>query len=83
LFDGYQTIEMTNPPKESKMDKFTIEIDLSNAAFDDAPMSELARILRKIADDLESGRVELTYDRRPIRDANGNTVGHFAGPWER
>jgi hypothetical protein len=52
--------------------KYTIEIDTSNAAFDDAPMHEVARILRELADYLEE--TDNATDQ-PLRDVNGNRVG--------
>lgn len=62
---------------------FKLSIDCANAAFceDDAPTQtsaapELARLLRAVADRLESGDTFNTY--RNIQDINGNTVGTFA-----
>jgi hypothetical protein len=49
-------------------------IDASgNAAFEDYPGAEFARILRKIADSFDAE--DLRYGMRPLRDRNGNTVG--------
>jgi hypothetical protein len=53
--------------------KLTIELDLDNAAFEDAPMTEAARILRRLATTLESYGPE--HDSR-LLDRNGNTVGY-------
>jgi hypothetical protein len=50
----------------------TIEIEMNNAAFTDAPAYELARILRRLADHVDDGGV-----CTPLRDSNGNTVGQF------
>lgn len=51
--------------------KATISINMDNAAFtEDGGRPELARILRKLADDVENGKAPV-----PLRDANGNTVG--------
>ena len=52
--------------------KVTIKIGTENAAFEtDAGLQdELARILRKLADDLEAGRYPLM-----LLDINGNRVG--------
>jgi hypothetical protein len=52
--------------------RFTLTIDCDNAAFEDHPGSEVARILKEVArklpaDDLGSGF--------KLRDVNGNTVG--------
>lgn len=56
---------------------FTLQIEMEDAAFYD-PRVEIARILRELADHIESG------GRTPkeLRDANGNTVG-FAGARSR
>jgi hypothetical protein len=51
---------------------FSLIIATDNAAFDDAEASETARILRAVADYLESG-----YLDGKARDANGNTVGEW------
>ena len=53
--------------------RFTLDIDLGNAAFDEWPAVEVARILREVADSLDNG----VYDRR-ILDVNGNAVGAYA-----
>lgn len=50
---------------------FRIEIDTANDAFADQPATELARILREIAERVEAGDLP----EFPVRDANGNTVG--------
>jgi hypothetical protein len=51
-----------------------IEIDSANAAFSDGP-HEVARILRDLADKFERDGHD-NHSRRPVRDVNGNTVGH-------
>lgn len=63
--------------------KFTVSIDCGNAVFCDADepttqsaAPELARILRKIADDLEAGAPFDFF--QTIRDVNGNDVGRYA-----
>ena len=49
-----------------------IQFDTDNAAFDDAPASEIGRILRKLADDIEqTGGEPYTV----IHDINGNRIG--------
>lgn len=58
---------------------WTLGLDMSHAAFDDAPASEVARILRETAERVESG--EGAFARHRIMDMNGNTVGSF-GPDE-
>lgn len=49
-----------------------ITINCDNAAFDDGPATELARILRKLIKRIEDGA-----DYLPIMDVNGNKVGEF------
>lgn len=51
----------------------TIKIQMDNAAFSEGPATELARILRQLADDVEQGGSE----RETLRDYNGNKVGEF------
>ena len=52
------------------MEHIHINIETGNAAFEDAPASEIARILRKLADQFEDGQFSQT-----IRDVNGNRCG--------
>jgi hypothetical protein len=57
------------------MATFTLKIKCDNAAFDPEPGIELARILRTIADRVESeGTTEL---RGRAMDSNGNSVGEY------
>lgn len=50
---------------------FTVKFETDNAAFEDENMRyETARILREIAERIETG---MQYG--PVRDANGNTIG--------
>ncbi len=49
-----------------------IIFSLDNAAFEDYPMDEAARILRDIAQKLEGGQ-----NAGNIRDINGNTIGQY------
>lgn len=58
-----------------KTEAFFLSINMGNAAFDDAPITELARILRDLADRLESGDAD--YDGASILDVNGNTIGRY------
>ena len=51
----------------------TITIKMDNEAFGEYPGPELARILRKFADDVEAEAVSLNNQR--LWDINGNTVG--------
>jgi len=59
--------------------KLTIQIGMDNAAFEDAPLYEVERILASICLKLNSmiqcvnGGNE--YDEEKLRDTNGNTVG--------
>lgn len=61
------------------MGTFTLTIDTGNAAFDPEPSSEIARILRKLADDLSDGLpLADPGDYRLPFDANGNPVGTWS-----
>lgn len=51
---------------------FRLEIECENAAFDEAPGYEIARILRNAGSQMEQGFIDGT-----LRDANGNKVGRF------
>lgn len=57
------------------MPRWTLELEISNAAFDDAPATEIARLLRETAARVEDG--EGAFERCRLRDYNGNTVGSF------
>ena len=50
--------------------EFKIKFRMDNAIFDEAPEAESARILRKIAGQVEEGRTS-----GAIVDVNGNTIG--------
>ena len=52
--------------------KLTLEFEMDNAAFDDNPLTEAARILREAAGMLDTGT-----DNGKLRDVNENTVGRF------
>jgi hypothetical protein len=52
-----------------------IHIRTTNAAFEGDKTPELARILRKLADDLERQGVPERGEVRKLFDVNGNTVG--------
>lgn len=58
-----------------KSENFVLTLHMSHAAFDDAPISELTRVLRDLADRLDSGNAD--YDGAFILDVNGNTVGRY------
>lgn len=51
---------------------FTLDISTDNAAFEDEPAAEVARILRRIADKLEQGQRDGI-----AADVNGNRCGSF------
>lgn len=53
------------------MEHITIRIQTGNAAFEDAPASEVARILRELADGFEHDGIPA----QTLRDVNGNTCG--------
>lgn len=57
--------------------RFTLTIDMGNAAFE-SPSDELdhilARVLADVNDAFDDG---LIPDRRPVLDFNGNTVGSW------
>lgn len=55
--------------------EFEMKIHSSNAAFEENPAGEVARILRDIANDIEGSH---TYCEGNCRDLNGNTVGSFS-----
>jgi len=60
---------------------FTLKVDCDNAAFEDDPAPELARILREVADGIESGEPRFAGWQgwfQTIHDVNGNDVGRFA-----
>lgn len=50
-----------------------IDFDSDNAAFDDDPVGETVRILRDIAEKIESGR----QGDSAIHDINGNNLGDW------
>ena len=52
--------------------KFTMEVNMDNAAFEDSPENELARILSVAAE-----QVKASYMGRACQDINGNTVGQW------
>ncbi len=52
------------------MEHIRINIETGNAAFESEPATEVARILRQLADRLEEGR-----HVQALRDINGNLCG--------
>ncbi len=56
-----------------KFKSFRLDItDMEDAAMDEYPREEVARILRETADKVENGT-----DYGNLRDFNGNNVGHW------
>lgn len=53
------------------MTRMQIHFDLNNAAFDESPCGEVARILRDLANRMEDG----IFDVTKISDLNGNRIG--------
>ena len=54
--------------------KLTLHFDMDNAAFEDMPGQEAARILRDAARKIE-GTEPTDRGRFPLTDSNGNKVG--------
>lgn len=50
-----------------------ITVKMDNAAFENAAATELARILRHLAEQVEAGELAPIN----LRDSNGNRVGEF------
>lgn len=58
--------------------RFHLEVDCDNAAFEEMPEQEVARLLRAAADKVEGdSRVTNGNSMGLLRDHNGNTVGHY------
>lgn len=57
--------------------RYSVSIDMAGAAFED-PGPELARILRKLADGLERGGIDVSDECR-LFDVNGNKCGRAVG----
>lgn len=53
---------------------FRLVVKMDNAAFE-APGTELARILRELADDVDDQLNDVSGASANVRDVNGNTVG--------
>lgn len=57
--------------------KFNFYAYLDNAAFENNPAFELARIMRETADKIEqSGEIPTYYQN--VKDYNGNIIGRYA-----
>lgn len=57
--------------------KFAVVISLDNAAFDEDPTTEIARLLRDAAGRVDNGFWGENGTAHCLKDINGNTVGHF------
>lgn len=66
-----------NPEPNTTL-QFRLHIDCENAAFEDAPQFEIARILRRVADRVECGDSDAFDTCQNLFDRNGNTVGQAA-----
>ena len=55
--------------------KATLQVHMGNAAFGERPATELARILRNIADDVDDHCLQYVGDAVFAIDINGNSVG--------
>ena len=55
----------------------TITLNTDNAAFEDDPGAEVARILKRLAGELEGVTLD-AGDYAKLLDSNGNTVGRYA-----
>ena len=58
------------------MKKFKVKIRTANSAFDGAPGTELARILRELASKIDGCCLAPGVDS--LYDINGNTVGEWS-----
>ena len=56
-------------------ERIVIEFDTQNAAFEDSPIGEIARILRSLADCFEIEGGPFPDDSLALRDLNGKLVG--------
>lgn len=55
------------------MAHLTVNINADSSAFDNDNGTEIARLLRKLADDFEGGNIPESSGR--LLDTNGNTTG--------
>lgn len=58
--------------------EFLVRVQLGNAAFCENTSAEIARILRELADSVESQTPREMARFQNLRDLNGNTVGQYA-----
>jgi uncharacterized protein YbjQ (UPF0145 family) len=59
------------------MATFRIELECDNAAFDDSPGHEIARILKRVASEILASGELYPNSAQWIRDVNGNRVGTY------
>lgn len=71
-FDGWRGWQRRILPKGNGAMRLTLEIRMDNAAFDDQPLAEAARILSAVSVALDQGDVP-----HKLFDANGNCIGHL------
>lgn len=57
--------------------RFTLEIKMDNAAFEDDPSCEVSRILRDAAKRIDGHPHFSPGHEQPLYDINGNHVGYF------
>ena len=58
--------------------RFVLTIDMDNAAFEEVPSVEVARILRDVAERIEYHPNFSPGHSQPVHDINGNLVGSFS-----
>jgi hypothetical protein len=66
-------------PEEGKRtltNRFTLEVTMDTAAFDEGRRAELARILNDLSGEAATG---IEGGDRPLRDSDGNVVGRYIG----
>jgi hypothetical protein len=56
---------------------FSLHVESNNDAFAEEPATELARMLRKLAGEIEQGLWDDRKGYSALLDYNGNTVGRF------
>jgi hypothetical protein len=57
--------------------RFTLEIKMDNAAFQDDPMGELSQTIKEVAEILPNSSENIRRCSGKIKDVNGNTVGEW------
>jgi hypothetical protein len=62
--------------KHAMTKRFTLEVTMDTAAFDDGRRAELARILNHVSGEAATG---IEGGDRPLRDSDGNVVGRYTG----